>query len=92
MRDQVEIDSARAGLPQDVAVHGDSGQPPLMAGLQTGRNSSLPILPHILAAIFGVFAIAIVILWLSISLWSRPDPHRLGPGGAPLQAPADPSP
>nr|WP_143840409.1 hypothetical protein [Novosphingobium panipatense] len=45
-------------------------------------NGSLPILPHILAAIFGVFAIAIVILWLSIGVWSRPDPDHLAPVSA----------
>lgn len=54
-------------------------------------NATLKILPHILAAIFGVFAVAIVILWLSIGIWSRPDPDQLAPGAAQQQAPAEPT-
>lgn len=95
MRDQGVNDSTRAGLAQGAAdqeqsVH--SGPSALAVAQQRGNGSSLPILPHILAAIFGVFAIAIVILWLSISVWTRPDPDHLAPAGAQLQAPANSSP
>lgn len=95
MQDQVEIDSMRAGLARGAAVQGNSvqsGPSALVADLPGGSSSSLPILPHILTAIFGVFAVAIVILWLSISVWSRPDPDHLAPAGAQLQVPANPSP
>ena len=51
-------------------------------------NATLKILPHILAAIFGVFAVVIAILWLSIGIRSRPDPDYLAPGAAQQQAPA----
>lgn len=55
-------------------------------GLGTEHRGGAPrILPYILCAIFGVFAIAIAILWLSIGVWDRPEGD---PGAGQQQGPA----
>ncbi len=87
--DKAESHPARTGLStttHSTTIHAQEGD------LRRGGDAALPILPHILAAIFGVFAIAIVILWLSIGVWSRPNPDHLAPAGAQQEAPAQSSP
>ncbi|WP_313440369.1 hypothetical protein [Novosphingobium sp.] len=75
MQDQIDTIPAHTGST-------DIGNGDFLSAPRNTNSATLPILPHILAAIFGVFAIAIVILWLSISVWSRPDPHHLTPANA----------
>jgi len=58
-------------------------------GLGTEHRGGAPrILPYILCAIFGVFAIAIAILWLSIGVWDRPGPGQEDPGAGRQEGPA----
>lgn len=58
-------------------------------GLGTRHVAGTPkILPYILCAIFGVFAVAIGILWLSIGVWDRPGPGQVDPGAGQQEGPA----